>query len=150
MMSILLAPLNKDHIDDYINMEFDPDVKKYIGGVPKRPRDRYHVPIGNEEIHAIVKAETQEFIGRCGFISNDDEHELYIVISKSNWGNDYAREAVKLLLKDAPQGNIVAVIDPENSASIHIFETLGFVKSGMKICKGWENGHMKYSFRANA
>ena len=76
------------------------------------------------------------------------EAELGYAFSRAYWRNGYATEAAKAALEHCfrtGQQRVVAIIDPENHASIRVAE-----KIGMKLERGieWEGGPANlYSIR---
>ena len=66
----------------------------------------------------------------------DCEIEIGYILKRSAWGKGYATEATKRLLKFAfeqtPIEELVATIDPENSASRRVLEKCGLISEGMR------------------
>ncbi|MBK3495226.1 GNAT family N-acetyltransferase [Viridibacillus sp. YIM B01967] len=82
---------------------------------------------------AIIEKTSQKLIGYCGLGPldfNPSLTELYYALTYDQWGNGYATEASKALLNYAfsvfQVENIVTTVFPENLASIHVLEKLGF------------------------
>ena len=87
---------------------------------------------------AIVLKNTCKLIGWCGFGPlefNADEIEIYFVVSYHYWGKGIATEAGGALLKygfdKLELQRIVAVVNPENVASVRVIEKLNMQKTGI-------------------
>lgn len=86
---------------------------------------------------SIFEKASQDFIGYCGLGPLDFEitsTEMYYALSYDKWGKGYATEATYALLQYAflkiGIERVVAVVFPENKASIRVVEKLGFQLKG--------------------
>lgn len=86
---------------------------------------------------SIIKIESNEIIGSCGYNSFDFENEKAEIgydIAKSFWGRGYASEAISSLLDHAfsslKLNRIEAKVDPENVNSIKLLQKLNFTFEG--------------------
>lgn len=86
---------------------------------------------------SIIKIESNEIIGSCGFNSLDFENakaEIGYDIDKSFWGRGYASEAICSLLDYAfsslKMNRIEAKVEPENVNSIKLLQKLSFTFEG--------------------
>lgn len=86
---------------------------------------------------SIIKIESNEIIGSCGFNSLDFENakaEIGYDIAKSFWGRGYASEAIYSLLDYAfsslKMNRIEAKVEPENVNSIKLLQKLNFTFEG--------------------
>jgi ribosomal-protein-alanine N-acetyltransferase len=93
------------------------------------PREKYEF--------AIVIKESNQLIGGCGIKIdplNDKNCEIGYCLSSDHWGNNYAAEAVKVLIDFAfntlNMHRVFALVDPENNRSIRVLEKLNFRKEG--------------------
>ncbi|MBJ7939289.1 GNAT family N-acetyltransferase [Bacillus cereus] len=82
---------------------------------------------------SIFEKSSQEYIGYCGLDPLDFEltsTEMYYALSYDKWGKGYATEATNALLQytflKIGIERIVAVVFPENKASIRVLKKLGF------------------------
>jgi RimJ/RimL family protein N-acetyltransferase len=69
-------------------------------------------------------------IGKVGLWQ---DHEIGVILAPSAWGRGYAQEALRATIERAfaqGSGRILADIDPRNTASLRLFEGLGFRHSG--------------------
>ena len=83
---------------------------------------------------AIVLRSVDELVGWCGLGPVDfDESkiEIYYGMSKEHWDKGYATEALRQMLafgfRNLDLERIVALVDPENVASIRVLEKIGLV-----------------------
>ena len=83
---------------------------------------------------ATILRETGVLIGRCGLlctrIDSHMETELSFLLDRAYWGQGYASEAARAILQTAGHrfgiDRVVAVVHPENIASLTAVERLGF------------------------
>jgi ribosomal-protein-alanine N-acetyltransferase len=120
----------------------DPLVSRFIGGIRTLDWHRQRIAeiIDHQRIHGfsrwtVVLKSSGEQIGRCGpmlkAIEGVGEMELGYALARVYWGRGYASEAARAALGhclnvSGPR-RIVAVIDPENHASIRVAEKTGMV-----------------------
>jgi [ribosomal protein S5]-alanine N-acetyltransferase len=85
----------------------------------------------------ICLRETGELLGTCTLYQLDRAHrraELGIALRRSAWGRGYAREALELLIafsfRKLDLHRLEADIDPNNAASLRLFERQGFRREG--------------------
>ncbi|MEN8905386.1 MAG: GNAT family N-acetyltransferase [Clostridiales bacterium] len=106
---------------------------------------------------AVILKETNELIGWCGFGEleyDKSQIELYYTIASSHWNLGYASESALAVLKYVfsivKLNEIVAVINPENLASIRVVEKIGLKYVGIeenvsdeyKFYKGFKKYHL--------
>ena len=119
----------------------DPEVMRYsIIGVHNRPQIRQFIEQRLVSylqpgfgLYAVVDRETREFMGYCGFfiqsIEERKEVEIGYRLAKKYWGQGYATEAAKAVLKYGRERynfqRFVCLIDPENTRSINVAKKLG-------------------------
>jgi ribosomal-protein-alanine N-acetyltransferase len=117
----------------------DPETARYIGGARTL---EWHVQrtkeiIQHQQVHGfarftVVLKSNAEQVGRCGLLWKEieaiDEVELGYFFGRPHWGKGYATEAARAVLAhgvNLGQRRMVAIIDPENSPSIHVAEKIG-------------------------
>jgi len=136
-------------IEAYCEMEQDPDVRKFVGGYPRRREDAENRFLRGLEQPAvkmlsmwatILKTENR-YIGRCGIYPNfndagqpiANEGTLAFYIAKAYWGNGFAKEAgrafVNFGFNKLGLKRIVSTIQEGNDASARVVEKLGFSKT---------------------
>jgi [ribosomal protein S5]-alanine N-acetyltransferase len=108
---------------------------------------------GGPALWAVVERASGELIGDAGFAPLDGvgpEVELGYTLGRHWWGRGYATEAARACLAEAfgPLGleRVVAVVRPENDASIHVLEKLGMMREGTRFAHGAE--HLLYATSA--
>src|SRR5205809_6488690 len=137
---LLLRPLQASDVAVLIALWADPDVTSYMGG----PRETGTVRrILEDELrtgsadafgfYPVVEKTSGRVIGDCGLTKKDvdgrDEVELVYVFAADAWGQGYATEAA-CALRDYARGplkvrRLIALIDPENTASARVAEKVG-------------------------
>ncbi|HEY8562006.1 MAG TPA: GNAT family N-acetyltransferase [Pyrinomonadaceae bacterium] len=120
----------------------DPDNMKFLGKMPESIEfERYHLQRHIDNYYkargfglwAVVLKETGALIGRCGLILQPVEGEEVIEVSylidNPFWGKGYAPEAARACLRLGFEkyefASIVAMINPENTASVRVAEKIG-------------------------
>jgi ribosomal-protein-alanine N-acetyltransferase len=118
----------------------DPDVTRHMGG----PRDFADIRLSLEEeaqagaqaeisLWPVVEKSSWQVIGHCGLLKKDvddqSETELIYILALDSWGKGYATEATSALRDYAFEQlglrRIIALIAPENSASVRVAENIG-------------------------
>ncbi|HTK20244.1 MAG TPA: GNAT family N-acetyltransferase [Mucilaginibacter sp.] len=141
-----------EDIDAYCAMEMDADVRRYVGGQPRSREDAEQRFMGALEpakdrlsMWATVLKATGQYIGRCGVyphFNNDGstipgEGTLAFYIAKPFWNRGYTTEAgeafIEFGFKELELKRIVAHVQAENEASIHILKKLGFELKSTEI-----------------
>ncbi len=138
-------------------MNADPEVMRYIGSgakpyvealeraeslVRERPGDG--LGLWAIEEWATDESGTGVFHGWAGLIPLDDTQEIELAyrLTKSSWGRGIATEAARPLLAygfdELRLALIAAVTDPENRASRHVLDKLGFLYQGLRSAYGVE------------
>jgi RimJ/RimL family protein N-acetyltransferase len=103
---------------------------------------------------AVVERSTGEMIGYCGLAQFNDrclpgEAELGYRFAKSCWGRGYATEAARaardyaFVVLQLPR--LIAVIDPDNAASIRVAEKLGMRHIRDFVMPGWRHADRVYA-----
>jgi [ribosomal protein S5]-alanine N-acetyltransferase len=120
----------------------DPEVMRFGDGVQTKRwvqnwlhtcLERYYQTWGFGP-YAVVEKQSQQVIGYCGLfffpdINGQPEVEMGYRLARSAWGRGYATEAVSTVRDFAfstlSMKRLIAIIDPANSASIHVAEKVG-------------------------
>ena len=158
---LLLRPLAETDLDVEIEIGTDPEVMKYIDEpdtedsvVQQMPNYVKRCAGGCIGIWCVVDRSTKEKLGTAILlplpIEEDDtnwdlvvggelpdcEIEIGYILKRSAWGKGYATEATSRLLKfafeETPLEELVATIDPENTASQRVLEKCGLVHEGIR------------------
>jgi RimJ/RimL family protein N-acetyltransferase len=138
--------LKKESLNDFerfFAMSKDPEVMKYIGDgsifhwTKKVALEKFRTKLdrkNNSEYGtlAVYTKNNQVYIGWCGIRYSKflDHIELGYSYCSDAWHNGYATEAAAALIaityREADLDRIQACTHPENTASIHVLEKLGF------------------------
>lgn len=132
---LILRRYREDDFDDLYEYLSDPDVLKYEPYKPMNPQEAragLEWRISTPEMFAVQLSENKKMIGNVYLGKRDfSTLELGFVFNCKYWGQGYAKESCKALINLAfSQGThrIYAECDPQNSASWHLLESLGFAR----------------------
>ncbi len=153
-----LRLLEREDIDELMEIWGDSEIMKYCGGAGLREREikslEFYIKQQEEmgfSPFAVELKDDGEFIGVSGFNppSNDCEAELIYHFKKSSWGNGYATEAAEECLKYAKDNTSIkvvgALVDKNNPASAKVLLNTGFRFIGMKWCDDTKQEEEQYS-----
>jgi ribosomal-protein-alanine N-acetyltransferase len=125
-------------LDDLAALFADPDVVRYVGN--GQPADRTEAEkalnsiIAHWEKHGfgrwiVEDKQTSEFFGYGGLRSLFGTPEVVYHFAKRHWGKGFATETARASLNfgfnERDFKRVVAIAQPENTASIHVMEKLG-------------------------
>ena len=156
---LFLRPLLENDVDLVLELFTDPEIMEYAGGPVKSERIRSEIAAsvqrgadGSIGVWCICKAQTKAPIGTIALLplpveAEDTEWELVrtgempdgdieigYFLRKEEWRQGYISEAVSRVLEFAfsvaSLEEIVAVIDPRNTASRKVLERTGFLSEG--------------------
>jgi ribosomal-protein-alanine N-acetyltransferase len=161
---VCIRSLDGGDLEDLYALETDPEVKRYISAPVPTPKDEWMRPmrdrLGADTCAlAIILNDDGSFVGSslgvtcCTTTSSDSELqieseiEIQVLIARRFWGNGFGRDAVSELIRAAFElqevTSIVAVVDPENTASRKLMDNLGFQHDGQKSSPGcWDDNHI--------
>lgn len=144
---LLLRSIELTDVDDLFKILNDPDVAEHDYFYPVETKEqtlsfieRYQSEFdSNEEITwGIILKENQKLIGTCCFGNFDkgaERAEIGYALTKVQWGNGYATEAVNKILAygfmNINLNRIEATITPGNDSSVRVLEKLGFQREGL-------------------
>ncbi len=158
---LLLRPLAETDSDVGIEMLTDPAVTRYVCQtyteeqvIEEMPTVTKRCAGGCIGIWCVIDQSTEEKLGTAILlplpIEEDDtnwdlvigdelpdcEIEIGYILKRSAWGKGYATEATNRLLKfafeETPIEELVATIDPENTASQRVLEKCGLAHEGIR------------------
>lgn len=136
-----LRPFTGKDLNDLSALHMDEDVMKFLVGGKRSSVEAVQKDLSNYMAHqerhgfgkwAIIHNETQEFMGRAGFVLLDQTHEIDFgyALHKKFWNQGYASELAKAMVDHAikrwPRERIVGLILPGNDASVKVLEKVGF------------------------
>ena len=144
---LLLSRLSYDDCDLVVELLNEPSFQRFIGDKEVRSRDdaRKYLrkgPIGSYERHGfgmfLVRNKSDNApMGMCGLVKREefDAPDVGFAFLRRVWANGYAVESAIAVLeygKNVLQlPRIIAMVDPENEASIRLVEKLGLTFAGM-------------------
>ena len=135
---LVLRALREDDLDPYATMLADPAVTRYLGqGVPLDRGGAWRqlaMFLGGWTLHgfgqwAVERRADGAFLGRAGlwFPPGWPGLEVGWALAREHWGHGYATEAGAAAIAWAGPGRaLVALIHPDNAASIGVARKLGF------------------------
>jgi len=118
----------------------DPDVTRFMGGprdhewlyaeLTKDAEDKSPPKIN---LWPVIEKATNQIIGHCGLVDKEVdgqvEFDLTYVLVKTAWGKGYATEVAIAIadyaFKQLGLKRIIALIDPTNTASLHVAIKVG-------------------------
>jgi uncharacterized cupin superfamily protein/RimJ/RimL family protein N-acetyltransferase len=142
---LVLRKLTMAEVPMRIAMRSDPEHTRYLlAGRPSEEEARASMAfilrdmtLGRSKGFALVKKDGGEVIGQAGVVRIDAANRrasLAYELLRSAWGSGYAREAVARLVRFATDDlglhRIQAEIDPRNTRSRAVVESLGFTYEG--------------------
>ena len=134
---LLLRRMTRDDAQALHGMLSDPEAMRYWSTLP---HDQLAVTEAwvDATIAAVAAGLSDDFavlldgvvIGKAGLWNGS---EIGVMLARETWGRGYAAEALSAIIERAfahGQTEIVADIDPRNTASLKLFERLGFRQTG--------------------
>jgi RimJ/RimL family protein N-acetyltransferase len=141
----------------FVALDSDPEVMRYIGsrgGTPEeivaRVRDRIAADHGALGWWVIEGRDDGAFHGVAALLRmpDGDDIELAYRLARASWGAGLATEAASALARYAFDQvglpRLVAVTFPENIASQHVLEKVGFVHDGMSNYQTFQVTHFTF------
>jgi RimJ/RimL family protein N-acetyltransferase len=131
---LVIRPLTAADSERMFEQWVDP-ANERIDFVPERPSDE-QVRRWVEGTWGVWERDTGELVGDCTLWFDDgfQQWELAYGFRRDRWGRGYATEAggacVRYGFDALGVEKIVADVDPQNSASVHVLEKLGFRHTG--------------------
>lgn len=143
-----LEPCSDRHYHGLRAVNSDPEVMRYIGGVPQTAEET-RAWIGRAEARwrelgyawwVMTLAGSDTVIGACCLqhIENDPAQELEMGwrLLPSHWGRGYATEAAQAMLhfgfRTLAVPRLYSIADPRNTASIRVMQRLGMRSLGLR------------------
>ncbi len=151
---LVLKPLKAEHLEDFVDLDSDPEVMRYLTGGAPQSREHYE-----NRVPELLKymAEnpglglwptylktTNEFIGWyiLRHMPDNGEVEVGFRIKRKFWGQGYSTEAGKALVEHGFETvglkRIAAIVDPDNLASQSVIKKIGLKEKGTGVWYGME------------
>jgi RimJ/RimL family protein N-acetyltransferase len=134
---LMIRPLTADDLDDFHDMQGNPNVMRHVGGQAmsqeenrhdlERVIDAYTKPDNTFWVWAVVRKSDHAFLGTCALILNEEtENEIGFRFREKFWGHGHGGEVTEALIRyglgSMHLESIVAYVDKENTASVKILE----------------------------
>jgi hypothetical protein len=164
---LLLRPPHVHDHEAFYGIFSDAEVMRFGDGVQSRERvqewlttalRRHHQEWGFGP-YAIVERTRRVVIGYCGLtfmpdVNGRPEIELGYRLARAAWGQGYATEAACAVRDYAFDTlcipRLIALIDPQNTASIRVAEKLGMAREGEVMLEGYTHPDYVYVVRREA
>jgi RimJ/RimL family protein N-acetyltransferase len=150
---LLLRPLTTDDAPFILTLLNEPSFLRFIGDKKVRNLEdaRQYIltgPMASYQRHglgllAVELKASQTPIGMCGLLKREElpDPDIGFAFLPDFWGQGFAFEAAKAVMNDAREGlklnRILAIVNPDNDASIKLLERLGLkfqrVKGDVKL-----------------
>ncbi|HEV7890221.1 MAG TPA: GNAT family N-acetyltransferase [Pyrinomonadaceae bacterium] len=94
----------------------------------------------------VVEKDGRRVVGSCGFwpMAETNEVDFGYLLARDRWGRGYASEVGRAVLRHGfvrlGFAEVVARVEPSNTASRRVLEKLGFVCRGPKSYSGYDPG----------
>ena len=138
----------------------DPQVTRFIPPYPTPEHTRRALDIhvreasaGNPAFWALIECASGDLIGDAGvglIEGIGPEYELGYTLGTRWWGRGYATEAARAVreyaLGELGLPEVLALVRPDNAASIHVLEKIGMERVGTREAYGAE--HLVYAATA--
>jgi RimJ/RimL family protein N-acetyltransferase len=139
---LLLRTFRRDDLPQYAALNADPEVVRYLGGVPLTREYSDEIAEWAQQcfaesglgLLAVERREDAAFLGMCGLHhlqSYPDDVEVGWRLSREHWGRGYATEAATGWLDhafgplDLPR--VISITEPPNVRSLAVMRRLGMV-----------------------
>ncbi|MGH2437944.1 MAG: GNAT family N-acetyltransferase [bacterium] len=159
---LILRSLEAGDAEPLARIWTDPDVTRHMGGPRIFDEARSNILSDARQptppkydLWPVVEKATGHIVGHCGLLDKEVdgrlEIELVYVLAKDVWGKGYATEAAIALreyaFKDLGLLRLIALIEPENTASARVAEKVGFTFERATVRSGGAVRHV-YALQA--
>lgn len=142
---LILRRFNQSDFENYYDILKQEEVTKWLGAGKRKSKEdvknmmttfQNHWDKNNYGVWAVIKKEDNRLIGHCGLKPLEDiqEIELLYAFDPKFWGNGYATESARTIIKVAQDElklkRLVAIVYPNNNKSCNVIEKLGFQYKG--------------------
>ncbi len=145
---LLFRPFSEIDAEGLFEMNNDPDVMRYTGDAPFGSlvaAKNFVAQYNPYETYGygrwtVLLRETGEFLGWCGlkYLEDEKETDVGYRFLKKHWGKGYATEAASASLAfgfdKLKLPAIIGRVMPENVASVHVLQKLGFTFWKSDMC----------------
>jgi ribosomal-protein-alanine N-acetyltransferase len=136
---VVIRRLAEDDLNQMYDLESDPNVKRYLDGPVKLPREQWIAGMRSrlDDTLAVTTKASGDFAGRASLTATGlplDSWEVRVVIASKYRGDYLGREVCQLLIGIAfdrlRSSSVVAVVHPDNARSLTLCKELGFTWDG--------------------
>ena len=126
VLTLLNEPSFLRYIGDKKVRNLD-DARQYISNGPRASYERHGFGLYQVELK-----DSHAPIGMCGLLKRDElpDPDVGFAFLPDYWNKGFAREAATAVLSDARErlklNRVLAIVNPDNDASIRLLEKLGF------------------------
>jgi len=152
---LVIRPFDEGDLDIVYQISSDPEARRFTGGVLTRAESdrglQGHIDRVSQSglgARAVVESGSDQLIGYCGLqpFADTEEIELFYGYATHAWGRGFATEAavavIELGFRCLQAERLVAIVHPENLASLRVLEKLGFLRSGTYLHPRWKLEHL--------
>ena len=153
---LLLRPIKESDADDIFEIFSDKEVMRYYDLLPfssindaVNQVDIFRKCLSEKTMirWGIELKESGKLIGTCGFFAFSEESlkaEMGYELNSNYWNRGIMSEALKIIIdfifRETDINRIEAYVEPMNTASSKLLESLGFTKEGLlrqyELCRG--------------
>ena len=153
----ILREFDQSDVYALAEIEFDSEVKQYLG-FPKQTKEEWIQDIKDNKIEIlgwIIQTDENQVAGHCALsrYKPGGYLEVRVVIGKQFWGRNLGTKITTQLVNKAFQHPntkaMIAVIHPNNRASLNIIRALGFRRRGIITGNSGRVGHYVYRLTRN-
>ena len=159
--SVMLRCLQAEDLSEMYRIESDPDVKRYLNGPTRVPREEWIRGVESKlsrcQTLAVLAKDTGQFAGRAAldqyldsdYLDAEVTREIQVVISQDYRGRHFGREVCKILIPAAfnelGAEQVIGVVHPQNEHCLKLLHTFGFEEKGV-ISKpsSWQHGNLRF------
>jgi RimJ/RimL family protein N-acetyltransferase len=159
--SVIVRCLQAEDLSEMYRIESDPEVKRYLNGPTRVPREEWIRGMESKfsrcQTLAVLAKDSGQFAGRAAldlyldsdYLDAEVTREIQVVISKDNWGRHFGREVCKILIAaafdDLDAEQVIGVVHPQNENCLKLLHIFGFEQNGV-ISKlpSWQHGHLRF------
>jgi ribosomal-protein-alanine N-acetyltransferase len=151
-----IRPFIDADLSAVLSFNSNPQARRFMGGVVSKSDTesslRAHIDTVETTglgARAVVERGSDSVVGYCGMqqFAETEEIELFYGYLPVTWGRGVATEAALGLLPLAQRceavGHLVAIVHPENAASIRVLEKVRFLHAGTYIHPRWGIEHLR-------
>jgi RimJ/RimL family protein N-acetyltransferase len=136
---LALRRLVERDLDALYDLESDEELKQYVGGAVREPRENWtakmRLLLDSTCSYALIDRQTGKFAGRVSLGNTDDirkpeERELQVILARDfvrcRLGAEASRLAMRYAFETLGATRLVAIVDARHAASLNLVERLRF------------------------